>query len=806
MSLQLWLPLNGDLTNNGLIDINLTCKSPSWSDAGKIGKCANFSGTASNVIYSNTTQFNYTDNFSFSLWLYHDTTTENTYKFAFTVGRADMGSWGYGINAISPTQIRVYFGEHHIAVNCSANTWHHVAATIGNNQFNIYVDGALVNTVNVTTRPTYTEADGLGIGCFHYKSGDIYFFNGKINDFRIYDHCLSPKEVKEISKGLILHYPLSSPYDIGFTNKYSNEYAEGYGGFGAGNLGIYTVTKLKNERGYNYKFNHTGVGTDGWLFLSFPNFAFTPEKRYQYSCKIRLNKMSNMRGFHLRAARINNDWAKPAAYDITYLPMDGQWHIINISAIIPATFSDRTGSVETANPCFEFCSNNLNGNGTIYELDFDLKDVQVVECDYPVEFIENEFLDTTIYDTSGYKNNGVPTNLKLSGDSPRGANCYIFDGTSSGIVVNHSNINPVITAGGSNQFSYSFWVKSAANDRGIIFGDHQTEGLDASISIEKYTGNILRIWWRDTLNEMLSTVTLPVGEWVHIGITYNGSKLQIYKNGNLISTITITLPVLNKSSTSIFYMGRDTRTDNTMFEGNLSDFRIYATCLSDADIQELYNKPISIDNKGNLFAQEIVEEVSSASKFEKSGIVKAEDISFAPIQDMKIKTLDDGSVWARILHHNNKSGTVVFTSSNVMNIQSIDLYSRLYLLENFRDSNGAFEFIAIQPELSDKIYRWKQTNNPTKSGSISGYVNVQNGLGGLVYGPASQTLMSVSGTTSNWWCAVGCYVNYNNGLPGFDQKIVNQTLDFYVRIDTLPKNSKFNIYNKFIECEDIIEN
>jgi len=32
-----------------------------------------------------------------------------------------------------------------------------------------------------------------------------------MNDIRIYDTALSPREVKEISKGLVLHYPLSMP-------------------------------------------------------------------------------------------------------------------------------------------------------------------------------------------------------------------------------------------------------------------------------------------------------------------------------------------------------------------------------------------------------------------------------------------------------------------------------------------------------------------------------------------------------------------------------------------------------------------
>ena len=179
----------------------------SWDSNGKIGKCATFTGSTSNIIYNNTTDFNYTDNFSYCMWINHNY-TGSAVQWAFTNGRADYGGYGYGIQIVNTSSIKCWFGNRSISISCPANEWHHIAFTISGTTIKVYKDGILNSTNTIATLPTYSDGNGLSIGCFHY-TGNIYPYYGSLNDFRIYDHCLGAKEVSEIAKGLILHYPLN---------------------------------------------------------------------------------------------------------------------------------------------------------------------------------------------------------------------------------------------------------------------------------------------------------------------------------------------------------------------------------------------------------------------------------------------------------------------------------------------------------------------------------------------------------------------------------------------------------------------
>jgi hypothetical protein len=101
---------------------------------------------------------------------------------------------------------------------CDTSVWRHITYVLDGTTIIAYIDGEQVG------KATTENADRL------LKTMTIGHNKVCINDFRIYDHALSVKEVKEIAKGLILHMPLDN------------------NGMGGVNLlkGGYSVTSTKN--------------------------------------------------------------------------------------------------------------------------------------------------------------------------------------------------------------------------------------------------------------------------------------------------------------------------------------------------------------------------------------------------------------------------------------------------------------------------------------------------------------------------------------------------------------------------------
>jgi len=586
MSLRLWLPFNGSIANHGSDGLPMAGTPLSYAD-GKIGQSLTFNGAVANVIYNNTTNYNFIDNFGFAIWLY-PIYTGTTAQYAFTVGRADAGGYGYGIQVISTTQIYVRFGNKSITVDCTSNTWTHIAMAVKGSNIYVYKNGALVSTTAVGSLPTYSDGNGLGVGCFHY-SGNIYPYYGRICDFRIYDHAISAKEVKELSKALVLHYPLNDQYAAGAINKFSGDVAAGLVGPGS-----FTRTKLDNERGYNYKLTRTGTGNSSWPSLGTSAYSFTAGKRYFYSVKVRCNKWT-VGSLYLRASRSSNDWVTNSVVICSPSLADGQWHEYYVSQVVNETY-DRSGSTVTCNPVLEMYCSDQKAEGTVFDMDFDLKDVQVVESDVYVPFVQNEYA-SNMKDTSGFLRNGtVSGTLVFNTNTPRYDICTSFE--NSPYIA-----SPAITCGGfANSYTFAWWGKIKNYTGHMMWGFSNGNRLNLYMS---NSGN--NFYWNtgDGNGNPFGSIKPSdyINAWHHFAVTGDGSAAKLYidgvfkANASSYKGITGTQIILNGWDTSASYD----------FNGSLSDFRVYATALSEADIKELYQAAAHIDNMGGLHCYDITE-------------------------------------------------------------------------------------------------------------------------------------------------------------------------------------------------------
>lgn len=99
------------------------------------------------------------------------------------------GWGGNGYNSTSPVQYITYQGS-----NLTTGQWVHIVLTRSSNAMKLYINCNLVKTDSTTynTLPYYGSSQILKIGTRDNNTG---FFDGKIDDIRIYNRAINPNEV-----------------------------------------------------------------------------------------------------------------------------------------------------------------------------------------------------------------------------------------------------------------------------------------------------------------------------------------------------------------------------------------------------------------------------------------------------------------------------------------------------------------------------------------------------------------------------------------------------------------------------------
>ena len=575
MSLKVWLPLNGNLNNQGLDNVTLQSGTPAYSNLGKVtSKCLTVTSTTSALKYNalpNDTSY------TICGWFYIN--AYSSYNTLFCNGTD--GSKGFYVRCnggIGNLQATV-FGTAINYASFKASTWFHVALVIDckNKKFSYYINGNLVDTKTYTQNELYT-AGGFNIG----KLRDTYYqLNGYVNDFHIYDECLSEKQIKELSKGLCLHYKLSR----GGENLYpvQNITKWGFNGTGAASHSIsnnkVTWTMSKDST------THSNCGP----FIVASAFKFETNTKYTVHFKWKITTSSkNGTSYYIR-------WEKPWV---------GYTGNIRSGEICEFTTTFTTSTSELASTIIIYgtdSTHNWTKGDTI-----ELWDIKVEKGDHATSWLPNK--SDTLYsqlgynniepDCSGYGNDGtINGTLTYSNDTPRYEGSSYFGYTQN--VQGNFALN-------SFPITISFWAKVSQFDTGgwvVLAGQSTGYYLDADSSsgANWHSKVTVQSYYRDgALVVSANTTTKFIsrdGEWHH----------YVY-----ICTLT--------DWTKMTVNGGSLWSSSWRANVNISDFRIYATALSADDIKALYNNPISIDNKNNLHCLELDE--NDNVSFGKSGVVK----------------------------------------------------------------------------------------------------------------------------------------------------------------------------------------
>lgn len=610
MGLQVWLPLNGNLGNKGLSNITVTQSNTAIDTNGKIGSCYSFNGTDSfislNDVYNILKGGN--NPFSITMWVYNSDTSNRAvlfgdYNIAYT-------TYTNLIEKKIDEKIRFYWkgGNPDLTFNSTLtkDNWTHLGLTYNGQEICIYINGQ------------FSDSKQISLSSLNKISGSFYIgrdgrtgttaFNGKINDFRLYDEALSPMQIKLISQGLVAHYLLDNngiSNNFNLLKKQIKETAWGLWGYGDATREKVTIDNkvwahiIQDDTtrydGYSINPNGNGIVIDHnqQYIISFTAKGGNNQPNSEIIVWWHWRSTEGGANLAQHYVRINISDKIPRRY----------------SCIIPKYTHD-TYNVDRIN----IMMGSHKANNEIY-----FTDVKFEEGDIATYWIPNEedpeyanlgLNDNIEYDVSGYCHNGVKYNITdYSSDTPRYSVSTTFNGTNSYINIGKGGkVKDAITV--------SSWVYM--NDWSTYSNPFISCTQTGGWNFSKNGSNLRFLLGTGTTSNtnknaqvLLSSLT---SGWHMITATYDGLVVSLYIDGILThgNTIYSTKTPIYYNATNDIIIGAEAGSGATptgeYFNGRISDVRIYATALSDTDVLALYKNSAYIDSFGNVFASEYQEE------------------------------------------------------------------------------------------------------------------------------------------------------------------------------------------------------
>ncbi len=474
--------------------------------------------------------------------------------------------------------------------------WHHIAVTRTNssNTISIFLDG-----VSVGSNSTFTGGTGDLWIAGEDDGGPLYYFNGVIDEVRIWNDIRSQQEILDNmfanlsgdEAGLTAYFRLNQ--GIGDSNTTLPDLSPN------GNNG--TLTNFDNLGGATASSNY--IASDRTTIAASAVIANGGDLTATDG-ELTLTSTQNAGDFLQDAndfIRWNNDGG---AFSETTADIPTGTLVTN--RYTKTWQLDKNDAVGTA-----------NGNVTFT---FDLGAVPDPDYTYFVLSRSGTSGDFSIVEALGSSPSGNSISFVVDaaevtdnhyftlGRTDAGAgNSLDFDGTND-----HVTLGDVDALDGRTTFTFEAWVKPVTVSTGErIFSKEDGTGSDGiSLAVFGASGDQLQLAARNGSNSYGFTGSvLSIDSWNHVAYVYNGAgsgnagKLKCYVNGiERPMTFSTTIPSTFSSNAQSFMLGIRSSATDLPFDGEMDEVRIWSDVRTEQEIKDNLNRKLDIANESNLLA------------------------------------------------------------------------------------------------------------------------------------------------------------------------------------------------------------
>ena len=608
-----------------------TVEGAEWSKEGKFGGALRFDPTKKarvKIPDSDALDFSATNNLTLTAWVRPE--EERNWSPIFAKTGATESDFAYLVYArgsgVSKAQLKNTAGTSANVWGKEAlpqKAWSHLAVTSDGTNLRIYVNGELVGT-EPTVVPRATTSD-LRIGG-NEQWGE--YFNGKIDNVRIYDRALDGEEVADDEEAAV-PAPTTGP-----VASYSFDEGEGQARRRYERRSRRDCARCRMDLGRQVRRRprirrrSLGLGSQlgdlnlseaftleawvrpseegKWAPLISKTEAEVPDASYQ------LNAGSEEAGRpsglvaneELKVASVEGEEALPVGkWSNVVLTSDGEELCLYVDGELVATEADFPGET-TEGPLriggdrWEEYFHGTIDNVRLYARALDVEEIATdketaVPAPPPLSkapiasYAFDEGSGETAHDVSG---NGHNASLHGAEWTEKGK----FGGALRFDATEHDRLtipnSPELNFSGA--FTLEAWVKpEEERNWAPIFAKTEAEESDYSYLVYARGSGVPKAELKDASGETANVwgkEALPVGEWSNVTLTSDGEELRIYVNGELAGTEPT---VLSRATESALRIGGNEQWGE-YFDGEIDNVRVYDRALDGPEIGDDRETPV----------------------------------------------------------------------------------------------------------------------------------------------------------------------------------------------------------------------